>query len=126
MISEEEVNLLQQENQALREKADLLQEQSHLLQQTVSLQEETISLHGQLMDAFQKQVLLLTQQVQTLQEQVKEDSYNNHLQSSVRFPRSRKSLRKKCSKKRGKSFCKEACEPGSIRGKTWIILIATK
>jgi hypothetical protein len=73
MISEEEVNLLQQENQALREMADLFQEKSHLLQQTVSSQEKTISLQGQLIDALQKQVLLLTQQ-----EPVKEDSYNNH------------------------------------------------
>jgi hypothetical protein len=96
MISEEEVNLLQQENQALREKADLLQEKSHLLQQTVSSQEKMISLQGQLIDALQKQVLLLTQQ-----EPVKEDSYNNHQQSSVRFSHPRKSLRKKSSKKRG-------------------------
>ena len=65
MISKEEVNLLQQENQALREKADLLQEKSHLLQQTVSLQEETISLQGQLIGALQKQVMLLTQQAQS-------------------------------------------------------------
>ena len=95
MTSEEELNLPRQENQALRERADLLEE-------TISLLREQIGLKDQLIAASQRETMLLTQQVQEMQEQLEKDGYGNPMPpSSVRFSRLPKSLRKKSSKKRG-------------------------
>jgi chromosome segregation ATPase len=93
--NEEELNLLRQENQALREQADVLEE-------TISLQREQIDLKDQLIAALQRETMLLTQQVQEIEDQLKKNSYGGPMSSSsVRFSRPPKSLRKKSSKKRG-------------------------
>ena len=95
MTSEEELNLPRQENQALRERADLLEE-------TISLLREQIGLKDQLIAASQRETMLLTQQVQEMQEQLEKDGYGNPMPpSSVRFSRPPNNLRKKSSKKRG-------------------------
>ena|SRR5437763_9328640 len=89
--NEEELNLLRQENQALKDQADLLEE-------TVSLLREQIGLKDQLIAASQRETMLLTRQVQKMQEQLEKDGYGNPMPpSSVRFSRPPK----KRSKKRG-------------------------
>jgi chromosome segregation ATPase len=100
--NEEELSLLRQENQALREQSDVLQETTRVLEETISLQREQIGLKDQLIAALQRETMLLTQQVQELQDQLKKDSYGRQMPpSSVRFARPPKSLRKKSHQKRG-------------------------
>ncbi len=102
MPSEEELILLRQENQVLRERADLLEKTTHVLEETISLLREQIGLKDQLIAASQRETMLLTQQVQKMQELLEKDRYGNPMPpSSVRFSRPPKSLRKKSSKKRG-------------------------
>lgn len=102
MTSEEELNLLRQENQVLRELVDLLEERTRVLEETNSLLQEQIGLKDQLIAASQRETMLLTQQVQRMQELLEKDGYGNPMpSSSVRFSRPPKSLRKKSSKKRG-------------------------
>ncbi len=102
MPSEEELNLLRQENQALRERADLLEKTTRVLEETISLLREQIELKDQLIAASQRETMLLTQQVQEMQGQLEKADYGNlMLSSSVRFSRPPKSLRKKSNKKRG-------------------------
>ena len=85
--NEEELILLRQENQALREQADLLQEQ--------------IGLKDQLLAALQRETMLLTQQVQEIQERLEKDGDGNPMPpSSVRFSRPPKSLRKKSTRRK--------------------------
>ena len=90
---EEELNLLRRENQTLREQASVLEE-------TISLQREQIDLKGQLIAALQRETMLLTQQVQEVQDHLKKDSYSSQTPSSVRFFRPSKSMRKKNRQKR--------------------------
>ena len=96
--NEEELNLLRQENQALRDQADLLQKTTRVLEETISLLREQIGLKDQLIAASQRETMLLTRQVQKMQEQLEKDGYGNPMPpSSVRFSRPPK----KRSKKRG-------------------------
>ena len=90
---DEELSLLRRENQTLRAQADVLEE-------TISLQREQIDLKGQLIAALQRETMLLTQQVQEMQDHLKKDSYSSQTPSSVRFSRPPKSLRKKNRQKR--------------------------
>ena len=100
--NEEELNLLRQENQVLRDQADLLQKTTRMLEETISLLREQIGLKDQLIVALQREVTLLTQQVQEMQDQFKKNSYGRPMPpSSVRFSRPPKNLRKKSSKKHG-------------------------
>ena len=100
--NEEELNLLRQENQALRERVDLLEKTTRVQEETISLLREQIGLKDQLIAASQRETMLLTQQVQGMQEQLEKDGYGNPMPPySVRFSRPPKSLRKKSSKKRG-------------------------
>ena len=65
-------------------------------------EEEQIDLKDQLIATSQQETMLLTQQVQEIQEQLEKVGYGNEMpSSSIRFSRPTKSLRKKSSKKRG-------------------------
>jgi len=88
IVDEEELSLLRRENQTLRAQADVLEE-------TISLQREQIDLKGQLIAALQWETMLLTQQVQEMEDHLKKDSSSSQMPSSVRFSRPSKSLRKK-------------------------------
>src|SRR3989442_5830984 len=98
----EELNLLRQENQALSDQAHVLQKTTRVQEETIGLLREQIGLKDQLIAALQRETMLLTQQVQGMQEQLEKDGYGNPMPPySVRFSRPPKSLRKKSSKKRG-------------------------
>jgi hypothetical protein len=60
---------------------------------------EQIGLSGQLIAALQQETMLLTKQVQAMEDRPEKDSYGSPMRpSSVRFSRPPKSLRKKSSK----------------------------
>ena len=99
--NEEELILLRQENQALREQADLLEKTTHVLEETISVLQEQIGLKDQLLAALQRETMLLTQQVQEIQERLEKDGDGNPMPpSSVRFSRPPKSLRKKSTRRK--------------------------
>lgn len=128
--SKEELEQLQQLNQALRENADLKQEKLNvqekvidlqmqaisgqekvisaqqermgLQDETINLQREQIKEKDQLIAKLQKEAALLTRQLQARQETVDTDRYDSQVPSSSgHFPRpSKKSLLKKRRRQR--------------------------
>jgi hypothetical protein len=100
--NEEELNLLRQENQTLRDQANVLQKTIRVQEETIGLLREHICLKDQLIAALQRETMLLTQQVQAMENRSEKDRYGSPMPpSSVRFSRPPKSLRKKSSKQRG-------------------------
>ena len=92
--NEEELIQLRQENQALREQADLLEETSSVLQEQIGLKDQSIA-------ALQRETMLLTQQVQEIQERLEKDGDGYPMSpTSVRFSRPPKSLRKKSTRRK--------------------------
>jgi transposase len=109
-MTQEEENLLREENRALREQVSLQQTQLGMLQEKERVQEEVIGALQQQQRVQEQEMSLLKQQVQELQERLKKDSHNSHLPpSSDRFGRQPRSLRKKSGKKAGG----QAGHPGS-------------
>jgi transposase len=101
-MTQEEENLLREENRALREQVSLQHKQLGMLQEKDRVQEEAIGALQQQLRVQEQEMSLLKQQVQELQERLKKDSHNSHLPpSSDRFGRQRRSLRKKSGKKAG-------------------------
>ena len=109
-MTQEEENLLREENRALREQVSLQQKQIGMLQEKDRVQEEVIGALQQQLSVQEQEMSLLKQQVQELQERLKKDSHNSHLPpSSDRFGRQPRSLRQKSGKKAGG----QAGHPGS-------------
>ena len=101
-MTQEEENLLREENRALREQVSLQQTHIGMLQEKERVQEEVIGALQQQLRVQEQEMSLLKQQVQELQERLKKDSHNSHLPpSSDRFGRQPRSLRKKSGKKAG-------------------------
>ncbi len=102
MITEEELNQLQEQIQLLKENNGLLKETVDAQQKILDSREKENSLQSQMIDALQRQITLLEQQILVLQVQLNGDSDDNYLPPApVRFSRSSKSSRKKSGKKRG-------------------------
>ena len=99
--NEEELKLLRQENETLRNQASLLQKTTRVQEETIGLLREQIGLKDQLLATLQRETELLTQQVQEIEDQLKKDSFDGPISSSVRFSRPPNSARRKSSKKRG-------------------------
>src|SRR6266496_5669409 len=101
-MTQEEENLLREENRALREQVSLQQKHIGMLQEKERVQEEVIGALQRQLSMQEQEMSLLKQQVQELQERLKKDSHNSHLPpSSDRFARQPKSLRKKSDKPSG-------------------------
>jgi len=101
-MTQEEENLLREENRALREQVSLQQTQIGLLQEKERVQAEVIGALQQQLRVQEQEISLLKQQVQELQERLKKNSHNSHLPpSSDRFGRQPRSLRKQSGKKAG-------------------------
>ena len=101
-MTQEEENLLREENRALREQVSLQQKHIGILQERDRVQEEVIGALQRQLSMQEQEMSLLKQQVQELQERLKKDSHNSHLPpSSDRFGRQPRSLRKKSGKKAG-------------------------
>src|SRR5271157_3457686 len=109
-MTQEEENLLREENRALREQVSLQQTHIGMLQEKERVQEEVIGALQQQLRVQEQEMSLLKQQVQELQERLKKDSHNSHLPpSSDRFGRQPRSLRKQSGKQAGG----QAGHPGS-------------
>jgi transposase len=109
-MTQEEENLLREENRALREQVSLQQTHIGMLQEQDRVQAEVIGALQQHLRVQEQEMSVLKQQVQELQERLKKDSHNSHLPpSSDRFGRQPRSLRKK----RGKQAGGQAGHPGS-------------
>ena len=78
-MTQEEENLLREENRALREQVSLQQTQIGKLQEKDRVQEEEIGALQQQLSVQEQEMSLLKQQVQELQERPKKDSHNSHL-----------------------------------------------
>ncbi|SRR6266496_1337589 len=101
-MTQEEENLLREENRALREQVSLQQKHIGMLQEKERVQEEVIGALQRQLSMQEQEMSLLKQQVQELQERLKKDSHNSHLPpSSDRFGRQPRSLRQKSGKKAG-------------------------
>jgi hypothetical protein len=98
---QEELNQLRQENRVLSDQANLLQKTARVQEETIGLLREQIGLKDQLIAALQQETALLAQRVQEIEGQLKKDSFDGSIPSSVRFSWPPKSARKKNSKKRG-------------------------
>jgi hypothetical protein len=73
--NEEELNLLRQENQTLRDQANVLQKTIRVQEETIGLLREQIGLKDQLIAALQRETMLLTKQVQAMENRSEKDRY---------------------------------------------------